>query len=791
MRRSVQFWFWSVQSLTAAAALGAPQINSGGVVNAASYTAKLARGSLGAIFGANFAAGAGAQADSLPLPLSLAGVSVTVGGIPAPLVFVSANQIDFQVPFEVSGSSAAVVVTSGGAASNSISVTLADYAVGVFTNSATSDPIIAHGADNTLVSASSPAVPGEPLVIYATGIGKLNRPASTGAGAPVPAAAAVDTPSITVGGSAAKVQFAGLTPGSVGLAQFNITLPDSLPSGNLPLVIQFPGDSSAPVNLAVKGNISGGTAISVSPNILDFGSVATGQTKDLAVEVSNRGAATLTVAALREFGIGFTVLSPKTPFDVAPGGTQNVTVRFEPLTTGAARGSLSIASNDPLSPLSLALEGVGVLPGQAQISVAPNALAFGNVTVGQSASLIVTVTNEGNATLNVASIAASAGFSIAPSSAFTVDPGASVTVNVTFAPTALGAAGGTLTISSNDPLAATTAIPLSGTGIPFVPLACGFTLGPDIYAKWTALGAQNGILGCPTANEIEAPKSATGTTGRSATFTHGAIYWIRNGRFAGQAHEVHGCAVSSLNASGGTGGFLGFPITDVYPVTGGVRNDFEGGYILGVTGSGVCPAFHLGGDFTGLWNTSQEFMALVMDGANANGTYGTGATGMLSGSLGSNALGVALLGNYQDNQGAIGTFSFNLAPDGQSFTGTFQQVGSPVFNAWNGTRYTAGAAGFYNPMRLDFGTVTVGQSADLVLAITNIGQTQLGIYGIHSDQAVFAPVNNVPSVGPGATQTVTIRFTPSAVGPVSGAVTITTSEISHASVTIQIAGTGQ
>jgi uncharacterized protein (TIGR03437 family) len=87
-------------------------------------------------------------------------------------------------------------------------------------------------------------------------VGKLNNPVSSGQGSPTsPPAVAADTPTITVGGSKAKVSFAGLTPGSVGLAQFNIQLPASLPSGNLPLVIQFPGDSSPAVNLAVKGNI--------------------------------------------------------------------------------------------------------------------------------------------------------------------------------------------------------------------------------------------------------------------------------------------------------------------------------------------------------------------------------------------------------------------------------------------------------------------------------------------------------------------------------------------------------
>ena len=68
-----------------------------------------------------------------------------------------------------------------------------------------------------------------------------------------PVANSLATPTLKVGGAAAQVQFAGLTPGSVGLVQINIQLPPTLPAGNsLPMAIAF-GTSAAPtVNLAVR-----------------------------------------------------------------------------------------------------------------------------------------------------------------------------------------------------------------------------------------------------------------------------------------------------------------------------------------------------------------------------------------------------------------------------------------------------------------------------------------------------------------------------------------------------------
>jgi len=116
------------------------------------------------------------------------------------------------------------------------------------------DPIIVHWADNQLVTPTNPAVPGEYVVVYGTGIGDLTVVPATDALSPTsPLAAATLTLIATIGGVNAKVTFAGLTPGQIGLAQFDIQVPTGLPSGSaLPLVINFNGAVSQPVNLAVQ-----------------------------------------------------------------------------------------------------------------------------------------------------------------------------------------------------------------------------------------------------------------------------------------------------------------------------------------------------------------------------------------------------------------------------------------------------------------------------------------------------------------------------------------------------------
>src|ERR1035441_3439422 len=222
---------------TATAAAGnAPQIKAGGIVNAASYSTTLARGSLATIFGTNLSTST-AQALPLPWAKSLGGASVTVGGVAAPLYYASPTQINFQVPYEVpAGSSANVVVTSGGVPGTATPVALADYAMGVFTYARTAtaiDPIVVHYSNNQLVTPTSPAAPGEILVLYGTGVGKLNNPPPTGVAVPIsPLATPVDPFTMTLGGAPVPVLFTGLTPGCAGLVQMDIQLPATLPAGS-------------------------------------------------------------------------------------------------------------------------------------------------------------------------------------------------------------------------------------------------------------------------------------------------------------------------------------------------------------------------------------------------------------------------------------------------------------------------------------------------------------------------------------------------------------------------------
>lgn len=211
-----------------------PSIAPGGVVNGASFApapAPVAPGSIISIFGANLAFST-AAASQAPLPVQLAGTSVTVNGAAIPLLFVSPSQINAQLPFEVTPGTAAAVVSTASGASSPAAFNVTSSAVGLFQFPGT-NRAIALNQDGSLNSAGNPEMRGNTIVAFLTGQGPVSPPVATGAAAPADPLSQVPGPfTATVGGVPAAVQFLGLTPGFVGLAQANIQIPPGAPVGD-------------------------------------------------------------------------------------------------------------------------------------------------------------------------------------------------------------------------------------------------------------------------------------------------------------------------------------------------------------------------------------------------------------------------------------------------------------------------------------------------------------------------------------------------------------------------------
>jgi uncharacterized protein (TIGR03437 family) len=242
---------------TALVAGGRPAFSAAAVVNAASYLAGpageppgLTPGGLHSVFGSNLAADT-AAARSLPLPFVLAGTILRINGVPAPLLFVSAGQINFQVPFELAGSTAEIVIENPGGASEAADVTLRAVHPGIFFDPATGAGAILN-ADNTLVT-ENPARRGEAIQIFATGLGPVEPAGRTGvAAATAPLSLTLNAARVTIGGLEASVSFSGLAPFLAGVYQVNATVPAGLSPGQHALRIEIGGLGSNEVLVGVQ-----------------------------------------------------------------------------------------------------------------------------------------------------------------------------------------------------------------------------------------------------------------------------------------------------------------------------------------------------------------------------------------------------------------------------------------------------------------------------------------------------------------------------------------------------------
>ncbi len=237
---------------------GAPQLYTGGVVSAASYApgGVLSPGEIVSAFGLNLA-GATAQAPSLPLPNTLGGSAVQIGGTNVPLFYASNGQVNAQLPFELTPGSQPQVVVRGAsfiAPPQAITIVPATPSIFTLTQDGKGQGAILN-AQNILVNAAAPATAGNTVAVYATGLGATSPTVASGVAAPgTEPLARVATPvTALVDGKPALVSFAGLAPGYVGLYQVNVQIPTGVSTGPaISLILSQSGVNSNTVSLAIR-----------------------------------------------------------------------------------------------------------------------------------------------------------------------------------------------------------------------------------------------------------------------------------------------------------------------------------------------------------------------------------------------------------------------------------------------------------------------------------------------------------------------------------------------------------
>ena len=442
---------------------------------------------------------------------------------------------------------------------------------------------------------------------------------------------------------------------------------------------------------------------------------------------------------------------------VAAGTSCTISVTFTPTAISHANGTVTVVDNPALMPVRLYLEGVGIAATPV-VGLSPPTLTFAQRPVGTtSAPQVVTLANRGNAALTISGIAASGDFAQTNNCGSSVAAGASCVVSVIFAPTALGTRTGTVAITDNA-ADSPQVIALQGQGT-----APGALLSPASLAfgsrrVGTSSAPQLVMLG----NHGSAPLMVSSITA-TGDFVLGDEQTNPCGSVLGAGSECAILVTFTPTAVGPRSGWL--TITD---------NAADSPQRVSLSGTGTEPAIALQpGSLSfpsqGVGTTSAPQIVTV---SNTGGASSTIASIVASGNFAqTNTCGGSV------GAGATCTVSITFTP---SATGTRTGAvtiiddapGSPHAVSLNGTG-TAPAV-VLSQSSLTFTKQRVGTtSAAQTVTLSNTGSAPLTISSIVAS-GNFAQTNNCgSSVAAGAACTIGVKFTPTAVGTRTGAITIT------------------
>ena len=236
------------------------------------------------------------------------------------------------------------------------------------------------------------------------------------------------------------------TPTNISLEQALITV-HSNDINNPSSVISVSGTGVAP-------------DISVQPISLDFFNVSVGQEVSLPVIISNFGLGKLIITSIVSSD---PVFSPNvTSLEIQSKHSQQILIKFSPIVMGQKNTIIHLTNNDPDTPdIIIHVAGYGAYP---IVSVSQSSFNFGPVVVGSEKEEVLSISNSGRASLNVAFSLNISEFSSSVSEMIVL-PNSTNTIKIKFLPIEATSYSGVLTLATNDPSHLTMDVILTGSGI--------------------------------------------------------------------------------------------------------------------------------------------------------------------------------------------------------------------------------------------------------------------------------------------------------------------------------------
>ena len=520
---------------------------------------------------------------------------------------------------------------------------------------------------------------------------------------------------------------------------------------------------------------TGITSVSVAPTSLTFGSLPVGTSSAAQkVTIENTGLSALTPTSVAVTG-DFTETDNCVNQSISAGSSCAFQVQFIPSAIGARSGMLTFYANIQGGQAQVGLSGTGAASGAVTLS--PSSLSFGQVETGSSALLSVTIANASSASIPITSLTITGPFAIATNSYGTtaLAADADCQIQVSFNPTSAGPAMGTLTLVDG---AGTQSIQLAGTGLS----APADTLSPTSLA-----------FSATQVGQASSPQTVTLTNSGGAPLTSISVS-------VSSGFEVSNGCTTQLAANSSCALQVQFAPTVAGSQTGTLTvSDILRTQTVALSGAGLTPGVISVSPASLTFQNQQPGVASAPQTLNVTNSGGapianldfafTGAAAA-SYSLGTVTCGATLAAGAGCTAQVIftppGIGSVTAALNISSSTLGVQAVSVPL----NGSGAISGGL-TVSPSPIAFGVAGVGQSSTAqTVTLTNstastIPSVSLSVSGPFSLAANACTVN----LASGANCAASVVFSPTATGPASGTLTISSAALASP-ITVALTGTG-